>query len=366
MHVDGFRFDIAPVLGRDDQGFNPQAEFFDLVRQDPIVSQVKLIAEPWDLGPDGYQVGRFPVGWSEWNGKYRDTVRRFWRGDPGQVAELASRLAGSSDLYEAEGRPPQASVNFATCHDGFTLHDLVSYERKYNEANGEGNRDGTDHNLSRNWGVEGPTDVTHTIRIRERIKRNFLATLAFSQGVPMIAHGDEMGRTQSGNNNAYCHDSPLTWIDWRLTPTRQELLEFTRRVFALRAATPLLRRQSFFRHVAPGDPGKDLTWLGADGKEMSAESWKDHGNHLLGMLIRSEADEADAILILLNGSGRSKPFVLPSLDGPAAWTEVIDTAHPGARPVLDNQVTLTPRSLMLLRHPRIPSPSDPDPTPGSI
>ena len=178
----------------------------------------KLIAEPWDLGPDGYQVGRFPAGWSEWNGKYRDTVRHFWRGDPGQVGSLASRLAGSSDLYEASQRAPQASINFVTCHDGFTLQDLVSYEKKYNEANGEENRDGSNHNLSRNWGVEGPTDVARTVHVRERIKRNFLATLAFSQGVPMISHGDELGRTQRGNNNAYCQDSPLSWIDWRLCP----------------------------------------------------------------------------------------------------------------------------------------------------
>ena len=178
---------------------------------------VKLIAEPWDLGPDGYQVGRFPAGWSEWNGKYRDTVRHFWRGDPGQVGSLASRLAGSSDLYEASQRPPQASINFVTCHDGFTLQDLVSYEEKHNEANGEENRDGSNHNLSRNWGVEGPTDLARTVHIRERVKRNFLATLAFSQGVPMISHGDELGRTQRGNNNAYCQDSPLSWIDWRLS-----------------------------------------------------------------------------------------------------------------------------------------------------
>ena len=198
MHVDGFRFDLAPVLAREDVDVSPFAEFFDVVRQDPIVSRVKLIAEPWDLGPGGYQVGRFPIGWGEWNGKYRDTTRKFWRGDPGQVGEFASRLAGSSDLFEASQRSPQASVNFVTCHDGFTLHDLVSYESKHNEANGEGNRDGTDDNLSRNWGVEGPTEAVHVIRMRERIKRNFLATLAFSQGVPMLSHGDEIGRTQHG------------------------------------------------------------------------------------------------------------------------------------------------------------------------
>ena len=198
MHVDGFRFDLAPVLARGDVDVSPFAEFFDVVRQDPVVSRVKLIAEPWDLGPGGYQVGRFPIGWGEWNGKYRDTTRKFWRGDPGQVGEFASRLAGSSDLFEHSQRSPQASINFVTCHDGFTLHDLVSYESKHNEANGEGNRDGTDDNQSRNWGVEGPTEAVHVIRMRERMKRNFLATLAFSQGVPMISHGDEVGPHPAG------------------------------------------------------------------------------------------------------------------------------------------------------------------------
>ncbi|HEY3011430.1 MAG TPA: glycogen debranching protein GlgX, partial [Gemmatimonadales bacterium] len=206
MHVDGFRFDIAPVLARDDVGVNLSGGFMQMVCQDPVLSRVKLIAEPWDLGPGGYQTGRFPAGWSEWNDKYRNAVRQFWRGDPGLIGDLAFRLTGSSDLYTSSGRTPQASVNFVTCHDGFTLHDLVSYETKHNLANGEDNRDGTDYHLSRNWGVEGPTETVRTLHIRERMKRNFLATLAFSQGVPMLAHGDELGRTQSGNNNAYCHD----------------------------------------------------------------------------------------------------------------------------------------------------------------
>jgi isoamylase len=352
MHVDGFRFDIAPVLGRGDHGFSPSSEFFSLLRQDPVLAKVKLIAEPWDLGPDGYQVGRFPAGWSEWNGKYRDTVRHFWRGDPGQVGSLASRLAGSSDLYEASQRAPQASVNFVTCHDGFTLQDLVSYERKYNEANGEENRDGNNHNLSRNWGVEGPTDVARTLHIRERVKRNLLATLAFSQGVPMISHGDELGRTQGGNNNAYCQDSPLTWIDWRLSKENQELLEFTRKVFAIRAANPLLRRRIFFH------AGKDLTWLRPDGLEMTDADWKDDSGHVLGMLIggdaaadiekRGDRGGEEAIILLLNGGGRSKSFSLPSLGGPGTWTEVLETS--GALvPVSDNWVSLAPHSLMLLR-----------------
>jgi glycogen operon protein len=352
MHVDGFRFDIAPVLGRGNNGFSPTSEFFSLLRQDPVLAKVKLIAEPWDLGPDGYQVGRFPAGWSEWNGKYRDTVRHFWRGDPGQVGSLASRLAGSSDLYEAGHRAPQASVNFVTCHDGFTLQDLVSYERKYNEANGEGNRDGNNHNLSRNWGVEGPTDIARTAHIRERVKRNFLATLAFSQGVPMISHGDELGRTQAGNNNAYCQDSPLTWIDWQLSRKNEKILEFTRKVFAIRAANPLLRRRTFFH------AGKDLTWLRPDGLEMTEADWKDDGGHVLGMLIRADAvgdiekpgDQGGvgAILLLLNGGGRSKSFTLPSLDRPGAWTEMLDTSGSQA-PVSVNRVSLAPHSLMLLR-----------------
>ncbi len=359
MHVDGFRFDIAPVLGRDEHGFNPEAEFFHLVRQDPVLSQVKLIAEPWDLGPEGYQTGRFPVGWSEWNDKYRDAVRHFWRGSPGRVGDLASRLAGSSDLYETSRRAPQASVNFVTCHDGFTLQDLVSYEVKHNEANLEDNRDGTNHNLSRNWGVEGPTEAGHIVRMRERIKRNFLATLAFSQGVPMLSHGDELGRTQLGNNNAYCQDNPVSWIDWQLTPQSNELLAFTRKVFAIRARNPLLRRRTFFRHEpeATGE-AKDLTWLSADGQEMAADDWRDESNHVLGMLIRGEAPEevdergrpvrGDSLLLLLNGGARSKQFTLPALERPGTWTELLDTAHEVTRPVREDRVNLAAHSLILL------------------
>jgi glycogen operon protein len=361
MHVDGFRFDLAPVLAREEEAVTPFAEFFDVVRQDPVVSRVKLIAEPWDLGPGGYQVGNFPIGWCEWNGKYRDTTRRFWRGDPGVVGELASRLAGSSDLYEASQRSPLASVNFVTCHDGFTLHDLVSYEQKHNEANGEQNRDGSDNNMSRNWGAEGPTEAVHVIRMRERIKRNLLATLAFSQGVPMISHGDELGRTQRGNNNAYCLDNPISWVDWELSPLEEQLLEFTRTVFAIRAHNSVLRRRTFFRYEDRGPgAGKDLAWLRPDGQEMTAAEWNDAGNHVLGMLIRGEAtDEVDergrrllgeAILLLVNGGARSKAFRLPSLDGQGAWAEIINTAHPSPRTVRQNAVNLTAHSLMLLRY----------------
>jgi glycogen operon protein len=363
MHVDGFRFDIAPVLGRDDHGFNPSAQFFELVRQDSLLSRVKLIAEPWDLGPGGYQVGRFPVGWSEWNGKYRDTVRRFWRGDTGQIGELASRLSGSSDLYQHNGRTPQASVNFVTCHDGFTLHDLVSYETKHNEANGEENRDGTDQNWSRNWGIEGPAATTHIVRIRDRIKRNLLATLALSQGVPMISHGDELGRTQSGNNNAYCHDNQLTWLDWTLEPLNRDLLEFTRTVFAIRAANPVLRRRTFFQEQSPDEPTRDLTWLRAEGGEMTEAEWRDPANHLLGMLIRGEPSKEPEqrggrlfgpLLLLLNGGGRTKSFCLPTMAGRGAWSELISTAHRAHRPVYNGKVDLVPHSLMLLRSEAIP------------
>ena len=346
MRVDGFRFDIATVLGRDSAGFNPAADFFEQVRRDPVLSGVKLIAEPWDLGPDGYQVGKFPRGWSEWNGRYRDTVRQFWRGNPGQMGDLASRLAGSSDIYEASGRAPQASINFVTCHDGFTLQDLVSYETKHNLANGEDNRDGNSHNHSRNWGVEGPTDLVRTVHIRDRMKRNFLATLALSQGVPMLSHGDELGRTQQGNNNAYCQDSPITWVNWQLNPAQEDLLGFTRQLFAIRAANPFLQRRTFFHQEAHGDESKNLIWLDADGKEMAAEAWHHPANHVLGMLMRGEGD---ALLLLVNGGGRSKPFVLPPLAPAGRWTELVNTFRPGPEAHRQHEVNLGPRSLLLLR-----------------
>jgi isoamylase len=350
MHVDGFRFDLATALGRDDLGFNPEARFFERVRQDPALSQVKLIAEPWDLGPDGYQAGRFPPEWSEWNSKFRDTVRRFWRGDTGQVGELASRLSGSSDLYQHNGRSPQASVNFVTCHDGFTLQDLVSYETKHNEANGENNRDGTDQNWSRNWGVEGPAEATHVVRMRHRIKRNLLATLAFAQGVPMLSHGDELGRTQSGNNNAYCHDGPLTWIDWKIEPANRELLDFTRTVLAIRGRNPVLRRRAFFSQESPQPGGpQDLTWLRPDGGEMTPADWADPANHLLGMLIRGEASD-ESILLLLNGGGRTRSFCLPSMQAPGRWLELIHTAPRAPAQEQDGSVQLVPHSLLLLRY----------------
>jgi isoamylase len=350
MHVDGFRFDIAPVLGRADTMMDPAAPFFGLVRRDPVLSGVKLIAEPWDLGPHGYQVGGFPAGWAEWNGKYRDGVRRFWRGDPGSTGEMASRLTGSSDLYEPGERGPLASVNFVTCHDGFTLHDLVSYETKHNEANGEGNRDGSDHNLSRNWGVEGPAEATQTIRRRERVTRDFLATLAFSLGVPMISHGDELGRSQGGNNNAYCHDSPLTWLDWRLTPAQQHLLEFTRTVFALRRKIPELNRAAFFPHdEAASWENKQLAWLRVDGTEMTADEWHDPARHVLGMLVRNEVHDP-VLLLWLNGGSRSASCTVPVPARPGGWSSVLDTEQDPVRGVHvgGECVRVAPHALVLL------------------
>jgi glycogen operon protein len=359
MHVDGFRFDIAPVLARGDAGVNMNGEFMTELRQDPVLSQVKLIAEPWDLGPGGYQTGKFPPEWSEWNDKFRNAVRSFWRGDQGTLGELATRLTGSGDLYQSSGRSPQASINFVTCHDGFTLHDLVSYEAKHNLSNGEHNRDGSDYNLSRNWGVEGPTDSARTLHIRERMKRNLMATLAFSQGVPMLSHGDELGRSQLGNNNAYCHDSPLTWINWSLTPEQEQLLQFTREVFAVRAAAPILRRPRFLSaEPHPGSGVKEVSWLSSEGKEMSDGEWRDPGNHVTGMLLRrlpgeqlepgSAGHRVTALLLLVNSSGRSRPFALPALSEPGSWNEITNTAHAVSGTPRESPVSLGPRSLMLL------------------
>jgi glycogen operon protein len=361
MHVDGFRFDLAPALARELYEVNRLGTFFDIIQQDPLISQVKLIAEPWDVGPGGYQVGNFPVGWAEWNGKYRDCVRRFWRGDSGQVPELASRLSGSSDLYEAGGRRTYASVNFVTAHDGFTLNDLVSYDEKHNEANGEGNRDGTDANYSRNWGTEGPTESLPIRRMRERMKRNFLATLIFSQGVRMILHGDEMGRTQDGNNNAYCQDNEVGWVDWDLAPRDRRLLEFTRESLRVFRSNPVLRRRSFFTgRQSPGDGVKDLTWVRPDGREMADENWADQENRILGMLVHGRATDeidergrpvyGDTLLLLLNGGWRSRVFTLPRVERSGVWEEVLNTARPGRRLVRKPTVNLTAHSVILLRY----------------
>jgi glycogen operon protein len=361
MHVDGFRFDLAPVLARELYEVDRLSAFFDIMQQDPTVSQVKLIAEPWDVGPGGYQVGNFPVGWAEWNGRYRDCVRRFWRGEAGQVSEMASRLSGSSDLYAESGRRTYASINFVTAHDGFTLHDLVSYEQKHNEANGDDNRDGADENYSRNWGTEGPTDSPRIRRTRERMKRNFLATLIFSQGVPMILAGDEMGRTQRGNNNAYCQDNETSWVRWNLSGRDRRLIEFTQECLRIFHSNPVLRRRSFFTGRPLSEFGaKDLTWIRPDGEEMADEDWGDPDNHVLGMLIHGEATDevnergrpifGDTLLLLVNGGARSRFFQLPKVVGPGIWNEILNTARPGStRAVRNWALNLVAHSLILLR-----------------
>ncbi|RMF73127.1 MAG: glycogen debranching enzyme GlgX [Planctomycetota bacterium] len=361
MHVDGFRFDLAPALARELHEVNRLGRFFAIIQQDPVISQTKLIAEPWDLGEGGYQVGQFPNGWAEWNGKYRDTVRRFWRGDAGQVADLAYRLSGSSDLYSGRRRHTYGSINFVACHDGFTLHDLVSYNEKHNEANGEDNRDGHDDNLSYNWGVEGPTVVPRINRLRERIKRNFLATLAFSQGVPMITAGDEMGRTQNGNNNAYCQDNEISWINWDLDEQQRELLQFAREVFRLRRKNPVLRRRGFFRGQPVADADfKDVAWIRSDGAEFTDEDWRNPELRVLGMLIAgAAADEVDergrlisgnTLLLLVNGGSEAVKFKLPPTNGAGVWRELVNTAVAGRRYVEDDAVHLEAHSLILLEH----------------
>ncbi|MFI5257363.1 MAG: glycogen debranching protein GlgX [Gemmatimonadales bacterium] len=360
MHVDGFRFDLAPVLARELYEVDKLSAFFDIMQQDPTLAKVKLIAEPWDVGPGGYQVGNFPVRWTEWNGKYRDTVRKFWRGDAGQVAEMASRVAGSSDIFSGSDRGVYASINFITAHDGYTLRDLVSYEQKHNEANGENNEDGHNDNISRNWGVEGDTDDSAVIDMRYRLMRTFLATLVFSQGVPMLAHGDELGRTQRGNNNAYAQDNELTWVDWELDDREKELVAFTRKLIAIRQAHPTLRRRHFFRGQAvEGSNHKDVTWLHPAGHEMAAEEWGRPEAHALGMLIdgaatdevdeRGHAVRGDTLLLVFNGGEQNVSFALPTLDGGKIWVIMIDTARRELPVVRGSAVDVEAHSLMLLR-----------------
>ena len=366
MHVDGFRFDLASTLARELHDVDRLSAFFDIIHQDPVLSQVKLIAEPWDLGEGGYQVGNFPAGWAEWNGRYRDAIRRYWKGDGGQVAELAYRLSGSSDLYEGGGRRPHASINFVTAHDGFTLHDLVSYNQKHNEANGEDNRDGTDDNLSWNCGVEGPTNKPSIAALRERQKRNMLATLLLSQGVPMLCSGDEIGRTQGGNNNAYCQDNEISWVDWTLSKPQQALLTFTRGLIALRQKHPVFRRRRFFQgRRIRGTEVKDLYWLRPDGKEMTDEDWAQGYVRCLGVRLAGDAmEEKDAkgrplldetFLVLLNAHHEPRPFTLPAHKRGVRWQPVFDTASydTNGKPVTlfrgGDQYDLEARSLAVLR-----------------
>jgi glycogen operon protein len=335
MHVDGFRFDLAPALAREGRGVEPLGGFFTVVRQDPVLSRVKLIAEPWDVGEGGYQAGNFPLGWAEWNDRYRNGMRAYWKGDGGLIGEFARRLTGSSDLYGRSGRRPFASINFVTAHDGFTLHDLVSYNEKHNEANGEDNRDGHNENLSWNCGVEGPTDDPEIRRLRERQKRNFLATLLLSQGVPMLLAGDERGQSQQGNNNAYCQDNPASWIDWGAAPERDSLAEFTRLLIALRRSHRIFRRRDFFAgRELHGREAKDIHWLKPDGAEMTDDEWDHaHARSLAVLLTGGDLGELDRFgmpardddfLILFNAHQAPVEFRIPAL-GAGPWHAVFDT-----------------------------------------
>jgi glycogen operon protein len=371
MHVDGFRFDLASTLARELHDVDRLSAFFDIIHQDPVISQVKLIAEPWDVGDGGYQVGNFPAGWAEWNGRYRDTVRRYWKSDEGQLSDLGYRLTGSSDLYDRDGRRPSASINFVTAHDGFTLHDLVSYNDKHNDANQEDNKDGTNDNYSWNLGAEGPTDDPEIIQRRERQKRNFLATLLLSQGVPMILGGDEISRTQSGNNNAYCQDNENTWVDWQLDGCKISLLEFTQRLIQIRRDHPSLHRRKFYQDRAiRGTQEKDIVWVRPDGQEMSDEEWGLGWVRCLGMLLNGdtigEVDESgepvkdDTFLIMLNCHHEPIKFFVPTPPDSDKWEIVIDTNDPALQ--ADSRFTepgaaveLVPLSLVVCREPRDPS-----------
>ena len=358
MHVDGFRFDLAAALARQFFEVNRLSAFFDIIHQDPVLAGVKLIAEPWDIGPGGYQVGNFPVGWAEWNGKYRDTIRDYWRGASIGVADLGYRLTGSSDLYHEDGRGPKASINFVTAHDGFTLHDLVAYNTKHNEANGEDNRDGSDDNRSWNCGVEGESDDPEVTDLRARQRRNFVATLLLSQGCPMLLSGDELGRTQRGNNNAYCQDSELSWIDWQGVDA--ELLVFCRRVLALRAAHPVLRRRRFFTGEVTRRGRKDVRWLRRNAEEMTDADWGSHERQSLAMvldggLIPSRTRTGgriadDTLAVLLHSSDEACDWYLPA----GTWEVILDTAapaeEPGTRVVSGGgPLPVVPRSLVVLR-----------------
>jgi isoamylase len=369
MHVDGFRFDLASSLAREFHSVDRLSAFFDLVNQDPVVSQVKLIAEPWDLGEGGYQVGGFPPLWTEWNGRYRDTVRDFWRGEPASLGEFAARFTGSSDLYEADNRRPIASINFVTAHDGFTLEDLVSYNDKHNEANGEENRDGESHNRSWNHGVEGPTDDDQILALRERQKRNILTTLLLSQGVPMIAHGDELGRTQQGNNNAYCQDNGLTWLDWDLARDNEVLTDYVARIAKLRTCHPIFRRQRFFQgRPIVGSNINDIAWLRPDGQHMTPDDWSRAGTTSLGIFLNGrgipDRDELgapivdDSFLLLINAHHQNVTFTLPDSSYGQIWETIADTADPllarktrRRAPTPGDRIRIQPRAMTVLRCP---------------
>jgi isoamylase len=371
MHVDGFRFDLASTLAREFYEVDKLATFFELVQQDPVVSQVKLIAEPWDVGPGGYQVGNFPPQWTEWNGKYRDTVRDFWRGEPSTLGEFSSRLTGSADLYEHSGRRPVASINFVTAHDGFTLRDLVSYNDKHNEANGEDNNDGEAHNRSTNFGVEGPTEDPEILSLRARQQRNFIATLMLSQGVPMLLHGDELGRTQNGNNNGYAQDNATTWVNWETAD--HPLVEFTAALARLRRQHPTFRRSRFFdgRPVRreEGAPIPDIVWGRPDGTQMQPEDWDSGFGRAISVFLngdgirerdrRGEQISDDHFIVLFNAGDDVVDFVIPEVGFSPKWDVVVDTAgeQADAEPIEPGQtVRLQGRSLIVLREHEVPEP----------
>jgi isoamylase len=374
MHVDGFRFDLASTLAREFYDVDKLSTFFEMVQQDPVISQVKLIAEPWDVGPGGYQVGNFPPQWTEWNGKYRDTVRDFWRGEPATLGEFASRFTGSPDLYEHDGRRPVASINFVTAHDGFTLADLVSYNEKHNEANGEDNNDGESHNRSFNCGVEGPTDDATVLTWRAQQQRNFLATLLLSQGVPMIVHGDELGRTQQGNNNTYAQDSELAWIDWERADG--PLIEFVATLTRLRREHPTFRRARFFDgrpvHRSEGDDVPDIVWFTPDGSAMEPEDWDSGFGRAIGVYIDGdgirERDDRGRprvdrhMLVWFNAHDDAVAFTLPTEEHSPAWDLMVDTTGtlPTDQPVVAETVIAVPaRSLVVLRA-HVPEADEPD------
>ncbi|TXH25506.1 MAG: glycogen debranching protein GlgX [Mycobacterium sp.] len=363
MHVDGFRFDLAATLAREFYDVDRLSAFFELVQQDPIVSQVKLIAEPWDVGPGGYQVGNFPPLWTEWNGKYRDTVRDYWRGEPATLDEFASRLTGSADLYEQTGRRPFASINFVTAHDGFTLRDLVSYNEKHNAANGEDNRDGESNNKSWNCGAEGPTEDPAINALRARQQRNFLTTLLLSQGVPMISHGDELGRTQQGNNNVYCQDNALSWIDWESADT--DLLEFARSVSAVRSAHPVFRRRRFFNGRPVREAGAaalpDIAWLAPDGSDMTTEDWETgyaksvavylNGQGIPDTDVRGQRVVDDSFLLCFNAHYEAIEFTLPPEEFGTSWVPIVSSAaNPDDEPLAPGaRVNVEARAVLVLQ-----------------
>ncbi|MEV6717726.1 glycogen debranching protein GlgX [Lentzea sp. NPDC051208] len=366
MHVDGFRFDLAATLAREFYDVDRLATFFEVVQQDPVVSQVKLIAEPWDVGPGGYQVGNFPPLWTEWNGKYRDTVRDFWRGEPATLGEFASRITGSSDLYQDDGRRPYASINFVTAHDGFTLNDLVSYNEKHNEANGEDNQDGESHNRSWNCGVEGPTDDEEILALRRRQRRNLMATMLLSQGVPMIVNGDEFGRTQNGNNNAYCQDNEVSWVDWSLLEANAELAEFTSALAAFRKAHPVFRRRRFFagRPIRKGEELRDIAWFTPAGEEMTEQNWEDDFGRCIVVFLNGEGipdlDSRgmrvvdDSFLMAFNAHHEDIQVTLPDTEYGPEWKVVVNTTTGevggNEKPIAaSGQLSLTARSLVVLQ-----------------